>query len=116
MLKLASDADFNGDILKGLLRKCPGLDLVRVQDAGLRTASDANILDWTAAESRLLLTHDRTTMPEFAYERVRGGQLMPGVLVVRNKPPFGPVIEDLHLVIECTIPEEWHDRVDYLPF
>ena len=54
-------------------------------------------------------------MPHFAYERVRAGQEMPGVLVVLNKPPFGPVIEDILLVAECTTADDWQNRVDYLP-
>lgn len=35
MLRLATDEDFNNRILRGLLRRRPGLDIVRVQDAGL---------------------------------------------------------------------------------
>lgn len=30
MLRLASDADVHGDILRGLRRRCPEIDLVRV--------------------------------------------------------------------------------------
>ena len=59
MLRLASDADFNGDVVRGLFRLQPDLDLVRVQDVGLRTADDPTILQWTAAQGRILLTHDR---------------------------------------------------------
>ncbi len=32
MLRLASDADVHGDILRGLRRRRPEIDLVRVQD------------------------------------------------------------------------------------
>ena len=35
MLKLASDENFHGDILRGLFRRLHNLDVVRVQDAGL---------------------------------------------------------------------------------
>jgi len=40
MLLLAADENFNHDILRGLLRRNPDLDIVRVQDAGLRHAPD----------------------------------------------------------------------------
>ena len=73
MLRMASDADFNGDVLRGLFRRRPDLDLIRVQDVGLRTADDETILEWAAGGGRILLTHDRTTMPNFAYQRVTGG-------------------------------------------
>jgi hypothetical protein len=35
VLNLVSDENFNGDILRGLYRRCPELDVVRVQDVGL---------------------------------------------------------------------------------
>ena len=92
MLRLASDADFNGDVLRGLFQRRPDLNVLRVQDVGLRTADDETILEWAAAGNRILLTHDRATMPNFAYERVRAGRPMPGVFVIRNKPPLGDMI------------------------
>ena len=35
MLRLAADENFNGNIVRGLLRRNPKLDIVRVQDVGL---------------------------------------------------------------------------------
>jgi len=32
MLRLAADEDFNNDILRGLVRQNPSLDIVRLQD------------------------------------------------------------------------------------
>ena len=71
MLRLVSDESFDGSILRGLYRRCPEVDIVRVQDVELSAASDPDILAWAAAENRILLTHDRDTIPFFAYERVR---------------------------------------------
>ncbi len=59
MIKLVSDENFDGDVLRGLLRRLPELDVVRVQDAGLAGTPDPIILDWAAREQRILLTHDR---------------------------------------------------------
>jgi predicted nuclease of predicted toxin-antitoxin system len=63
VLRLLSDENFNGDILRGLYRRCAGLDNVRVQDVGLRSTPDPDILAWAAREDRILLTHDRDTIP-----------------------------------------------------
>jgi len=114
VLQLATDADFNGNILGGLLKLQPDLDVVRVQDVGLRTASDPEILDWAAKENRVLLTHDRTTMSDHAYDRVRAGELMPGVIVVRNQMPLGPIIDDLLLIALASSAEDWIDQVVFL--
>jgi predicted nuclease of predicted toxin-antitoxin system len=66
MLRLASDADVHGDILRGLRRRLPDIDLVRAQDALPEAASDPEVLAWAAAENRVLITNDRNTMIKFA--------------------------------------------------
>ena len=45
MLRFAADENFNGDIVRGLLRRNPKLDIVRVQDVGLSGADDPSVLD-----------------------------------------------------------------------
>src|SRR4051812_7159236 len=98
MLRLVSDADFNGRVLRALLRSDPSLDVVRVQDVGLRTAPDPDVLEWAATEGRVVLTRDRTTMAGFAYDRVRGGLPMPGVVVSRDDLPVGVQVQDILIV------------------
>ena len=53
MLRLAADENFNNDIVRGLLRRRPDLDIVRVQDVGLSGADDPAILEWAAREGRV---------------------------------------------------------------
>jgi predicted nuclease of predicted toxin-antitoxin system len=115
MLRLASDADVDGDIVRGLLRASPGLDLVRVQDAGLREAPDPAILEWAASEGRVLITSDRNTMVGFAYERVKAGQSMPGLLALRRNVSIGQAIEDILLIEQCHDEGELADQVVYIP-
>jgi hypothetical protein len=116
MHRLASDADFNGRIVRALRQLDTALDLRRVQDVGLRTAADADVLAWAASEGRVLLTHDRRTMPRYAYARVDAGEAMPGVLVVRNdEDKIGALAEEIRLVLHCSSAEELCDRVWYLP-
>ncbi len=62
MLLLAADENFDNDIVRGLLRRRPDIDIVRVQDVGLSGASDPIILEWAAEQQRLLLTHDVATI------------------------------------------------------
>ena len=45
MIRLAADENFNHDIIRGLLRRNPYLDIVSVQDAGLSGADDATVLE-----------------------------------------------------------------------
>ena len=62
VLRLAADENLNNDIVRGLMRRKPDLDILRVQDVGLSRADDPTILEWTAQEGRVLLTHDVSTL------------------------------------------------------
>ena len=115
MLRLAADENFNNDIVRGVLRRNPAADIVRVQDAGLSGADDPTILDWTARTGRVLLTHDVTTITRYAYERVRNGNSMPGVFEVGRGVPIGVAIEDILLLAEYSFEGEWEGQVRYLP-
>jgi len=115
MLKVAADENFKHQIVSGLRRRLPAIDLVTVQGAGLAGTSDAEVLAWAAEEDRLLLTHDTRTIKNFAYARVAAGQSMPGVVAVPHRMPIGHAIEDLLLVIQVSAPDEMRDRVLRLP-
>jgi hypothetical protein len=45
MLRFAADENLNGDIVRGLFRRQPDLDLIRVQDVGLSGADDRDGLE-----------------------------------------------------------------------
>ena len=62
MLLFVADENFNNDILRGVWRRNPGVDIVRVQDIGLTGADDATVLEWAAQQNRIVLTHDVTTL------------------------------------------------------
>ncbi len=77
MLLLVADENFNNDIVRGLMRRKPELNIVRVQDVGLSGADDPTILEWAAQENRGLLTHDVTAITKYALERVEASKRMP---------------------------------------
>lgn len=115
MIKLAADENFNNDILRALLRRCPSLDIVRVQDAGLSGADDPAVLAWAAQEQRVLLTHDVSTMTRYSYERVKRQLPMPGVFEVPTNLMIRAAVEDLLLLAQCSRTGEWEGQVRYLP-
>lgn len=115
MLRLASDENFNGDIVRGLQLRRPELDLVRVQDTEIFGADDPTVLAWAAEEGRILLTHDRATMPDFAHARVAEEQPMPGVFVLNDRLPVRQAIDEILLIDDCSEPSEWEGLVLYLP-
>lgn len=114
-IRFLADENFNGDIVRGLLRRRPTLDIERVQDVGLSGADDPAVLAHAAQSGRILLTHDVTTITRFAYDSVRAGLPLPGVFEVSQSIATGQAIHDLLLVAEYSLPDEWQDQVRYLP-
>ena len=115
MLRFVADENFNGRILRGLQRRLPDLDIVRVQDTPLASAGDPEILEWAAGEGRILLTHDVSTVTRFANDRVRAGEPMPGVVEVNTRMAIGRAIEEIELLAQASLPGECEGQVMYLP-
>jgi hypothetical protein len=115
MLLFAADENFNNDIVRGLLRRKPNLNIVLVQEEGLFGADDPTILEWAAREGRVLLTHDVSTITRYAYERIRAGKVMPGVFEVSREIPIAVVIEEILLLADYSLEGEWEGQVRYLP-
>ena len=117
MLRLASDADVHGDILRGLRRRVPEIDLMRVQEALPEGTPDPQVLAWAVRENRVLITNDRNTMVGLAYLRVAAGEPLPGLIVTTNEQAIGQAIDDILLVAEYMPEEDMSNQVVvYLPF
>jgi predicted nuclease of predicted toxin-antitoxin system len=115
MLSILIDENFNHQILRGIRLRMENLDFLVAQNVGLEGADDATLLAWAAEKRRIVLTHDRQTVPSFAYERIRSHQFMPGVIVVSDALPVGEAIETLTMYVECGSAEEFENLVTFLP-
>jgi hypothetical protein len=78
-------------------------------------ASDVVILEWAATQGRVLISRDRKTLVGKAYERVKAGLPLPGVIVFRHRMNIGQAIEEILMVAMCSSVEEIKDRVIFLP-
>lgn len=114
-MRLATDENFDNRTLRGLLRRKPELDIVRVQDVGLSGRDDADVLAWAAREGRVLLIHDVTTMWRPVDERNTAGLPMPGVFELSQQTPIAQAIEAILLLAECSLEGEWEGQVQFLP-
>lgn len=115
MLHLATDEDFNNRFVRGLLRRQPDLDILRVQDAGLAGRDDEEVLAWAASEGRILITHDVTTMKQTAYDRIAAGLPMPGVFEISQDVSIGRALDEILLLVLCSDQDEWQGQVRFLP-
>lgn len=114
-MRFATDENFDNHVLHALIRRYPDLEIVRIQDTSLYGNTDDEILEWCAAEDRILLTHDVSTLIAFAYRRVTDGDTMRGVWEVSRTVPITNIMDDLAVLIECGSPEDFQDLVIFLP-
>jgi hypothetical protein len=109
------DENLDNDILRGVQRVLPDFDAVRVIDVLLSGKSDEIVLEWAAEENRIVVTHDVNTMVAHAWGRVARRQSMPGLIVIPQETPIGPVISDLAFIAQCGLPGDLDGLVRYLP-
>jgi GAF domain-containing protein len=107
MLRFLADENLNHHIVRACRLREPGIDIVTVQDVGLRGEDDATILEWAAANRRIVVTHDVSTMTRHAYERVDAGKPMPGLVEVASDAALGILIDDLLLLALASGDDEW---------
>jgi predicted nuclease of predicted toxin-antitoxin system len=114
-MRFLIDENFNQRVLRGLKQRIPSVDYLIVQKTELRQADDTTILAWAAEQNLILVTHDKDTIPKFAYERVRANQSMPGVILVPEELSIGRAIDELLIVMECSDQSEYENLVVHLP-
>lgn len=115
MLRLLIDQDLDQVILRGLRRRVPALDFVTAYQAGLSDASDPDLLTWAAEHKRVVVTHDRRTMPDHAAARISQNESVAGVIVVSRRLAVRRVIDDLEIIVSCSLEEEWENVIKHLP-
>jgi Domain of unknown function (DUF5615) len=115
MLRLLTDEDVHGDIVDGLRRRLPALDLVRAHEVGLGQTPDPIILEWAAQQGRVVVSVDTKTLAVAAWDRVTRGLPMPGVAILRTILSIGQAINELELVAIVGNPDDFRDQVIYLP-
>ena len=84
-------------------------------EAGLSNAEDSELLAWADEAERIIVTHDRRTMPAHAGRRMNEGKRVFGVFVVSRRLQILDVINDLEIMVMCSDEHEWENVVRYLP-
>ena len=72
------------------------------------------VLDKAAHEGRLLVSHDRRTMP-LHFANFIASRTSAGVILIAQDLPIVQAVEDLILIWEASEAEEWSNRLDSLP-
>jgi hypothetical protein len=115
LIRLLFDEDLNHNILRGLLRRLPELDVTTAIEAGLRGVPDLEVLRFAATQGRLVVSHDVNTMTAACRALREGGETTRGLVLVPQSLPIGRAIDDLETIVTATDDEDWVGVVEFLP-
>lgn len=105
-VRYQADADLNEDIVAGVHRRAPGIDFQTADEAELANLPDPDVLALAAQEGRILVTHDRRTMPTHFGKFVEKNS-SPGLIVISQKTDILSAIEGLILIWTASEAEEY---------
>ena len=111
------DEDTDPDLIAGLLRREPAIDILRVgwPGAPAEKTKDPEVLLAAEALGRFLVSRDKRTMPDHLRAHFEGGHHTHGVALLRNGFSFGVLLDELLMIWSCSEAEEWADVTVYLP-
>ena len=81
-LRFQADNDLKRIIVDATLRREPSIDFQTAHAAALDGLSDERVLRLAASQSRILVSHDKRTLPRALANFIADGGTSPGVLLV----------------------------------
>jgi hypothetical protein len=114
-IRFQADADLRQAIVTGTRRRQPKLDFRSANEAELEGIKDPDVLGIAARDGRVLVTHDRKTMPT-EFGKFITTQTSSGVLILSQALPVGEAIDAIILVWEASTAEEWFNQIMTFPF
>jgi predicted nuclease of predicted toxin-antitoxin system len=113
------DENLSPRLKTALWRLDRNIDVLRVGDEGAPPfgTADPDILRYTSTDKRILVTDNRSTIPDFIASHYQAGEASHwGIIWLRPDTPLNQVASSLHLIWAATEDEEWLDRTDWVPF
>ncbi len=109
-----ADADLDPDIGRGLVRQEPAIDWRPAQGFVSDATPDAGVLEIAAAERRVLVSRDVSSMPgHFAeFVTIRSS---PGVVLIPPGTSVGDAIERLLVAWLAWTAEDLENQIRWLP-
>jgi len=114
-IRFQADNDLHEDILRAVKRLQPAIDFQRAPELNLHTGiKDPDVLRLCAEQNRLLVTHDRHTIPGHFAEFIKN-QDSPGIFIVSRRLSIGKSAEWLVLFWEASDAEELQNQIIDIP-
>ena len=82
----------------------------------LKGIPDSTVLQIAAEKKRVLVSHDRRTMPNAFYAFLREYEYeSPGLVLIKQQCPVSRAIEELRVCYHALEAKEFLNRIHYLP-
>jgi hypothetical protein len=114
ILRLLADADLNGAIVHGVIRRNPEFDFKRAEDVPLEGLDDQTVLDLAAGDQRVLISHDVSTMPDHFRQYTRRN-ISPGLILVPQELSIGKAIENILVICEACSRDDIENKICLVP-
>jgi hypothetical protein len=107
------DVHVRREITTGL--RLRGVDVLTAQEDGTIRFSDSDLLDRATALARVFFSRDEDLLRE-ARQRQQSGKTFAGVIYAHQlKVSIGQCIRDLEFLAKAGEPEDFANKVEYLP-
>ena len=113
-IKFQADNDLKRAIVNGVKRRQPAIDFQTAVEVQLDGLPDEEVLRLAASEGRILVSHDRRTMPVH-FTNFISTQQSAGVILIEQRLPLREAIDELLLIWEASTAEEWINRLEFIP-
>ena len=113
-LRFQADNDLDQRIVIATRRLNSAIDFQTAMAQGLHHIADPEVLVLAAQQGRVLVSHDRRTLPRH-FKQFIGSGTSPGLIIVSQKLPVGRAAELLHLLWEASEAEEYVNAIYDLP-
>lgn len=113
-IRFQADNDLDQRIVVATKRLDPAIDFQTAHALRLHGVPDTLVLRQTADAARILVSHDRRTLPGFFREFI-STNTSPGLIVVSQRLPAGRAAELLHLLWAASEAEEYVNIIYDLP-
>lgn len=116
MIRFQAGNDLKRIIVDATRRREPRIDFKTAQAARLDDLDDEAVLRLAASQSRILVSHDKRTMPGALARFINSGSTSPGVLlVIPQNAPIRDVVEAVISIWADDQAKDWENLVFKIP-
>lgn len=113
--RFLADEDLRGGLVSAVRRHGRDIDFSTVNDQGLQSIRDEQLLEFAWRNRWLIVSHDANTLISAVRRRIASGHGCRGVFLVKQHMPVRKFLEELRLIQHASTLEEWENVVEFLP-